>query len=67
MLSSRVMPARIDAAIRSGVWSTFLRTTKMFSPEPSLTYPFVSSMMASSYPPSLASRLARTLFVYLTR
>ena len=60
---SRVIPSRIELA-RSGVWSTPRFTMKMFSPEPSETYPFASRRIASSYPPNFASRLARTLFVY---
>ena len=43
---SRVMPGRIDA-LSGGVCITPLRTTKIFSPLPSLTYPNVSSAMPS--------------------
>ena len=50
---SRVMPPRM--LITGGVVMTPRRTTKMFSPVPSATSPFVSSMMASSKPLSLAS------------
>ena len=54
---SRVIPSRIELA-RSGVWSTPRFTMKMFSPEPSETYPFESRRIASSYPPNFASRFA---------
>ena len=37
---------------------------KMFSPEASATRPCGSSMMASSKPPLIASRLASTEFTY---
>jgi hypothetical protein len=44
---ARVMPARQPAA-SGGVQSTPSRTTKTFSPEPSVTYPLGLSRMPSS-------------------
>ena len=47
MTMSRVMPSSTPS-LGGGVMSTPLRTQKMFSPEPSATWPCSVSMMASS-------------------
>ena len=58
-----MIPSRQPAWI-GGVVMMPSRTTKTFSPEPSVMKPASFSMIASSYPAFRLSTLARTLLMY---
>ena len=63
MIPARVMPSRMSSET-GGVTRMPSRTTKMFSAEPSETWPSSERTSASSKPLSIASLLLKAGFTY---